>query len=99
MHLAVALSTTLLLSTTSATNCSVGWVNKCTRAVSDCCRVGAAQANTTCEVNRQLHYYWMGSAQPYNMLDCDIARLAGISVLIGDTERGLSCTLDDIKEE
>lgn len=33
------------------------------------------------------------------MVDCDIARLAGIAVLIGDTERGVSCTLDDIRDE
>lgn len=33
------------------------------------------------------------------MVDCEIARLAGIAVLIGDMERGLSCTLDDIMEE
>ncbi|RJE26757.1 hypothetical protein PHISCL_00889 [Aspergillus sclerotialis] len=86
-------------------NCGSLWRSQCTQAWSECCWKGAEHENTTCTITRSQHYWAVGrcaklydSAKQYGKVDCDTARLAGIAMLLGDRERGLTCSLDDIKD-
>ena len=85
-------------------DCGFHWPSQCNRAWTECCWKGAEHANTTCTISRGQHYWALGrcaklyaSAKEYGQVDCDDARLAGIALLIGDRNRLLVCSLDDIK--
>ena len=113
MHISSLLPTTTFLAMLSLLNpvtagpndeCGISWRGQCTQAWTECCWIGAEQANTTCEITRNLHYWAVGrcaalhaSAQEYGKTDCGTARLAGIALLAGDRDGGLACSLADIE--